>query len=361
MPPKQPTDEELQNALDLVANHGTYHLAYKASGIPDGTLRRRCSIAKEKGFVANCDTLPGSTLLGPNGEIKLRWVKSEAKNNELKIAINRLMEECRDTLPKVKPVKFNKQKFDSNLVSVMPWGDPHFGLLCDPLETQEAFDTDIAERDLVQGVSYLSSQSPSSEKLIMINLGDFYHADSNRAETYSGTRLDVDSRLHRVIKAGVRAIRTCIAEGLKKHKHVEFITVQGNHDDTLAQFLAVALDVMYENEPRVTIHAQPTRRKYVKFGKVLIGAVHGDKQNENKLAGIMSTEQAKWWGETEHRVFFKGHLHHDRVTEYNGMRVEMVRTLAPKDEYAVSGGWLSKNDMKLITYYKEYGEGSRVS
>ena len=364
MPPKPVSQDQLQAALDAITKYGSPYLASKEVPVDPSTLRDRKNLAERKGLKPSKDITPyqagdSSVMYGPNGEIKLQWIKRKGGESELKQALHDIFHSFKEKLPRVKPTPKHLKKIEKDVISVIPWGDPHFGLLCDPLETGEAWDLEIAERTLVEAVQYLITKATASERLVLINLGDFFHADSNRAETYNGTRLDVDSRLHRVIRAGVRAVRTCITEGLKKFNTVEFITVQGNHDDTMAQFFAEALDAVYDQEPRVTIHSQPTRRKYLQFGKVLIGAVHGDKQNENKLAGIMATEQAERWGQTTHRVFFKGHLHHDKITEYNGMKVEMVRTLAPNDEYATSGGWLSKADMKMIVYHNKFGEIER--
>jgi hypothetical protein len=43
------------------------------------------------------------------------------------------------------------------------------------------------------------------------------------------------------------------------------------------------------------------------------------------------------------------------------MQIEQHRTLAPKDAYASSGGWMSGRDAKVITYHKERGEVSRLT
>ena len=50
MPPRIPIEESLQEALNLIAEHGTAHKASMATGIPDGTLRYRMKLAYGKGM-----------------------------------------------------------------------------------------------------------------------------------------------------------------------------------------------------------------------------------------------------------------------------------------------------------------------
>jgi len=224
------------------------------------------------------------------------------------------------------------------------------------------FDLDIARNDLCNAVSYLVSQSPKSHRCLIANLGDFFHADNLAGTTAkSGNILDMDTRLPKVIRVGVAAMRTCIETALKRHEQVEVVNAIGNHDEVLSMALSIMLANVYENEPRVVVHDSPTRRHYIRHGKVLIGITHGDRTRDKDLPGIMATEQPQEWGETLHRYYYRGHNHHDTKLESNGCIVEQFRTLAPGDAYAVGGGWLSGRDMKLIVHHGDYGEVSRTT
>jgi hypothetical protein len=154
-------------------------------------------------------------------------------------------------------------------------------------------------------------------------------------------------------------MRQCIETALTRHETVEVINAIGNHDEVLSMALSIMLANVYENEPRVIVHDAPTRRHYVRHGKVLIGVTHGDRTKDSDLPGIMAAEKAEDWGQTRHRYFYRGHHHHDTRMEYNGCMVEQFRTLAPGDAYAVGGGWLSGRDMKLIVHHADYGEVAR--
>lgn len=361
-PPNKP--EDLQAALDLITKHGSASFAAQISGINRSTLNHRYNKALIAGMTSN-EVPTGvavhgtSTLYNDKGEVQLQWVKTKEDKAFQEEKLKSIAEEMKNDIPQIKPFKQPKE-YDKNLMSITPMGDPHFGLYCWADEVGEDFNIDIAKEDFCGAVKYLVSQSPSSEKFIIANLGDFFHSDSNKGETTKGTRLDTDTRLAKVVRVGVSSIRTAIETALERHKTVEVINAIGNHDETLSLCLSILLSHVYENEPRVVVHDQPTRRHYITHGKVLIGVTHGDKTKEANLPGLMATERPKDWGNSKYRYWYRGHHHHDSKKEYNGATVEQFRTLAPNDEYSTSGGWLSGSDMKLLTHHKDYGEVSRV-
>lgn len=140
---------------------------------------------------------------------------------------------------------------------------------------------------------------------MIINLGDFFHADNLEGKTTrAGNVLDMDTRLPKVVQVGFAAIRKCIETALKRHEKVEIINAIGNHDDVLSMVMSEFLSHVYEDEPRLTVHNQPTARHYIRHGKVLIGVTHGHKSKDSDLPLIMATEQHENWGATTHRYFF---------------------------------------------------------
>jgi hypothetical protein len=343
-----------------------------ASGLAETTIRTRARRGEAAGLTAESPMIetsdappPGaatSTLYDEHGNVKLQWVKLKESQRQFNDALIAAAEELKEDLPRAARTKApRKADYNQKLMSVIPWGDPHFGLYCWAEEVGSDFNIDIARRDLCDAVRHLVSLSPASARCVIVNLGDFFHSDTNLGTTTKGTRLDTDTRLAKVVRVGVAAIRQAITSALERHHTVEIINAIGNHDEVLSMCLSIMLAHIYENEPRVVVHDMPTRRHYLTHGKVLIGVTHGDKQKENALPGIMATEKPREWGASTYRYWYKGHLHHDKKTEYNGATVEMFRTLAPNDEYATSGGWLSMHDMKLICHHEDYGEVSRVT
>ena len=99
--------------------------------------------------------------------------------------------------------------------------------------------------------------------------------------------------------------------------------------------------------------------QYFSFGKNFFGVHHGHTAKADKLPLVMATDRAKDWGETEFRMWYTGHIHHDSKKEYGGCTVESFRTLAAKDAYAHSGGWRSGQDSKAIVLHRDFGEVER--
>lgn len=371
MPNPGLTTEQMQEAVDAVAKAGTILGASKELGIPRATLQNRLSRAKAFGIYPSDGRtyhlpqghyLKGvSSLVDAEGNVRQQWVKSDHdKERRHRLYLETIEVLCRDvkrTTP-IKPPKSSQQ----NLMTLYPMGDPHFGMYAWAAETGADFDLDIAERDLYTAVDYLVQQSPPSRRACLINLGDFYHAENMEGiTTRSGNVLDMDTRFPRMIDIGVRALRRCLERMLEKHEIVEMVNAPGNHDETLAFFLNTLFRNVYQNEPRIIIHSEPTKRHYIRHGKCLIGIVHGHQTKDRDLPGIMATEQPQQWGETKYRHFYRGHHHQDRKEEFNGCVVEQFRTLAAGDAYAVGAGYLSGRDMKAIVFHEDYGEQARFT
>ena len=360
--------------LESTMQIGTIRRAAKECGVSQGTVRQAIERVKARaakmGYAPEHDlnkptTAPfvvkgTSTLYGEDGQPKLQWVKTnldrEAQIEIMKQAVEAL---CED----VKPVKAIPAPLDVNdqLMSIYPWGDPHVGMYAWADETGDNFDLQISEQDMCNAVDYLVERSPPSKRGVLVNLGDFFHYTNMTGTTErSGHVLDRDSRTAKMIDVGVRIIKRCLERMREKHEIVELINAPGNHDETFAHFLNVLFRNLYANENRVIVHDAPTTRHYLQHGKCLIGVVHGHQTKDRDLPGIMATEKPEEWGATRHRVFFRGHHHHDNRVEYNGCIVEQMRTLA-RDAYAVGGGYLSGRDMKCIVMHSEFGEQMRLT
>jgi hypothetical protein len=245
----------------------------------------------------------------------------------------------------------------ADLLCVYPMGDPHLGMYAWAEETGAShFDLEIAERNLVAAVDHLVASGPPADTGLIVNVGDFFHYDNKSGTTTAGTRLDADTRWRKVLQTGVRAMCRCINRALRKHKLVRVINEIGNHDEHSSLVLSLMLDYVYKNEPRVQIDVSPERFHWFRFGLCLIGVTHGESAKVDKLLGVMAVDRAKDWGETLHRYFYTGHIHHDTVKELPGVKVESFRTLAPRDDYHARSGYRSGQDMKMIVLHKQHGE-----
>ena len=300
-----------------------------------------------------------STLYDGDGKQRLQWVKSNIDHNRQAELFREAAEAMAEELPKISPSK-SCGPYNSNLLAVYPIGDAHIGMRSWAEETGHDFDLSIAEARQCAAMAELVSRAPDCQKAVILNLGDWLHYDNiNAVTTRSGNVLDVDGRYAKVVRVGVKVMRQCITSALEKHKEVHVINVIGNHDDTGAIWLSVALDHTYENEPRVTIETSPAPFMYYRFGRVFIMTTHGHNCKIDKLPGVMATDRPEDWGETKFRYIYTGHIHHQQVNEFPGVTHESFNTLAGNDAYAAHGGWRSRQNMKCIVHHKDFGEVAR--
>lgn len=302
-----------------------------------------------------------SQYVDENGTVLRQWIKSSEDKEAQMIIFKASVQAFLEDLPKAVPVILdNESQIYDQLISVYPLGDPHIGMLAWDKECGENWDLDIAVRTFVDIFAHVVKTAPRSKEALIINLGDFFHADNQAGVTSrSGHSLDMDGRYAKMVQVGVMILRRMIETALEHHETVRIINVIGNHDDTGSLFLSILLKHVYENEPRVIVDDAPSPFHYVRWGKVLIGAHHGHTCKMEKLPGVMAADRAEDWGQTQFRYWLTGHIHHDSKKEFPGCMVESFRTLAAKDSYATYGGWRSGRDTKVIVYHKERGEVSR--
>lgn len=300
-----------------------------------------------------------STLYDADGEIKQRWVKASTELDRMDVlleAVKGIAEEFKGASEPVRQPAFT----NSDLLCVYPMGDPHIGMYSWHEETGQDFNLEIAEASLVAAVDHLVALAPPAAEALIVNLGDFFHADNQSNQTTkSHNALDVDTRWSKVLGVGIRTMRRVIDRALEKHDKVTVICEIGNHDDHSAVMLALCLAQYYEREPRVVVDTSPAKFHWYRFGANLIGVTHGDTVKPDKLPGIMACDRAKDWGETEHRFWLCGHVHHDSLKEYPGVTVETFRTLAARDAWHTANGYRSGQDMKCDVLHKKWGRINR--
>jgi hypothetical protein len=297
-----------------------------------------------------------STLLDAEGAVKQTWVKT-VKTHEDPMAILDAFQiaVAQRDIAVAKPVKAPKT-VEKDLLTTYYHGDAHVGMLSWAAETGEDFNLEIAERNIIAATNHLVDIAPPSEYALIINVGDFFHADNVEAKTArSGHSLDVDSRWAKVLRIGISILTQCIDKTLTKHKYVKLICSQGNHDPHSSIMLSTCLAHHYRNEPRVTIETSPSKFHWHEFGKNLFGITHGDMAKPSDLPGIMAHDKAEAWGRTKYRFWFCGHIHHTQVKEYPGVLIESFRTLAARDAWHAASGYRAGRSMISDVFHVERG------
>lgn len=360
--------------LDLVYRHGSMRAAAKAAGVNPSAVTSCIDAVKRKaalyGYSPGNDmthTAPSpfvvkgtSTYYDRDGEVRGQWVKTtldaDRREEQVRLMVGAMMEEARGLAPVVPPPITSA----SSLLAVYAFGDPHFGMYAWSEEAGEDFDLNEADRLTRAGIDRLNSVAPPAETAILLFIGDNTHGDNatNRTPGH-GHALDVDTRHAKVMQVTARAVIYSIQRTLEKHAKVIVWFMRGNHDPETAQALALCLSLYFENEPRVQVDLSPSLFRYHLHGKVLIGAHHGHTVKQSDLPLLMAVDRPKEWGASSARFVYMGHVHHDSVKEVQGVRVESIRTLAPKDAWHAGEGYRSMRDTRVIVHHEAFGEIER--
>lgn len=350
-------DELTRTQAALDEHGGNVSAAAKALGIGRGTMRHR--VARLEGSDDGFRVVGKSTLYDADGNEKLQWVKESLDRERAEEMARAMIAALTEKAPVAKPKPAPLTEITDQLACYI-LGDAHIGCYAWGLQTGDDFDTFIAERDIVSAAQTLIRAAPSSKKCLIVNLGDYFHADSQAGETpKSKNRLDTDTRWAQVIQVGVKVQTIMIDLALQKHEEVIYRPVAGNHDPNAAIMFGEIIRAHYRDEPRVIVDNSPKSFWTHRFGNNLIGVCHGDGGRPEEYAGMLAVEAREAWGECDFRYVWHGHLHHRRMIEKLQTIVECFRTLAARDQWHAHNGYLAGREMQQITLHKDFGEIGR--
>ena len=343
-------------------------------GISQSTMRDYVSITKNTaaaaGYSENWDArrhvpegefVIGRSIYTSDDEGNKAWLKTKrtmteaARDKALQGFVDGLVKGIKPYKPKAKP---KTKKFATDLLPAIVIGDAHFGMRADARETKARdYDTKIASNDMLAAIEYLVDAAPASEQALLVNVGDFIHANGSSGTTFGGTKLDVDTRIEVVLEIAAQTFLYAIDKLLTKHKSCVVVMARGNHDSDTAIALALILKFYYSKEPRVTILDPHGFFHTVQFGKNLLAVHHGDKVKAVKLGAILPKMLPEQWSSTVYRKWLVGHIHHQNAIETdNGVFVEAFGTLAPPDSWHSGAGYGSSSVMNQVVFHRDGGE-----
>ena len=302
-----------------------------------------------------------STLYGDDGQVRMQWVKTDAKAQEAIETVRQIADELKAEIPRHKPTPPPKHGY-KELLNTYVVTDYHLGMLAWGEETGDAnWDTKQAEQLLVQWLANAIQLSPQAEKAIFAQLGDFLHWDGIMPVTpTSGHILDADGRFQKLIRVAVRCIVKIAYMMLDKYPEVHLLMAEGNHDISSSMWLREMLAFYFEDEPRITVDVSPDPYYCVEHGDTSLFFHHGHKKRMAQISGTFVSKFREVFGRTKYSYAHMGHLHHVDVKEDNLMIVEQHQTLSAKDSHASRGGYASGRSASVITYHDKYGEVSRL-
>ncbi len=360
--------------LQAVIDAGGIKPAARAMGVHHKTIQmviRSCEArAALKGYAPGHDlthpvpdpfVVKGvSTYYDREGVARGQWVKTKRDEAHAEALIRELVDHLVSDVRGLSPLIEPPEHVAADLLAIYGIGDPHFGMYAWADETGADFDLDTAERMTCGAIDRLVTSGPNAGTALLLNIGDFFHADDGTNRTpASGNQLDVDTRHAKVMQVGLRAMVHAIKRLLERHFRVIVWMMPGNHDPHSSFALALALDAFFSNEARVEVDLSPGLYKYLRFGRVLIGAHHGHGAKFADLPLIMATDRPEEWGATTSRYIYGGHIHHLTRKEWPGVVFESLRTLAGPDAWHAGKGYRAGRDMQLIVHHKDFGEIER--
>lgn len=349
----------------------TYHAACGKFGVirpeleAEEAANARIGIAPEYGIDAPTPAglkLKGTTTLTDlrTGDRVLQWVKVDEDRAAQEAIMLAAIKAMGEKIPREKPRPAPKHT-DASLLNCYVVTDYHLGMLSWGEETGEDWDTDIAERMLVDWFAAAIAQSPDARTGVLAQLGDMLHWDGMDAVTPASKHLlDADTRFQRLVRVAIRVIRRVIGMLLAKHERVVVLMAEGNHDPASSIWLREWLAASYEDEPRVVVDTSADPYYCVEHGATALFFHHGHKRRPKDIDTVFASKFREVFGRTKYAYAHMGHLHHVDIKETNLMLVEQHQTLAAKDAYASRGGWMSDRSAQVITYHDRFGEVGRV-
>lgn len=304
------------------------------------------------------------TIHRRNGEVVNTWERMCAdKEKQLELLRQAIIAICEEVTP-YESVPSPQSVLRSDLMVNIPIGDAHIGLLAWGEECGDDYDLAIAEKLHCQAVDTLISMTPKAEHCTIIDLGDFMHADNLMGVTArSGHNLDMDGRYHKVVRTAIRISVHYINAALHKFEKVIFRPEVGNHNDVGAIWMQELLSILYQNEPRVTIGNTAGSVYFWQHGLCYFGSHHGHTIKFDKLPAVMSAKVMDEHIKTKFRKFYCGHIHHKTIrgSDFNTCEVQTYRTLAAKDAYSVSHGYMAPRDITAEIWHKQLGNIGTVN
>ena len=298
-----------------------------------------------------------SILYDEAGNIKIQWVKTDRDKEQQAENIREYIEGLSESLNPRKPKKIKKGAIHKDdLLTGIFIGDAHIGMYAFNKETKQSdFDSDIATEQLRDAIDYLVDKAEPTETGLLVDVGDYLHANGQLNQTFAGTPQDVDTRQDSVQRKAAMCMIYMIDRMLDKFKKVVVVVAKGNHDTDSSSVIRIGVSLAYRKEKRVTVLDSDGFYNYIEYGKWLLGIHHGDKQRPEALSGSMARDMPKAWGRTTNRMWCVGHFHKSEVKNLPGVKYRVFAALPPSDSWHASKGYKGDGEMEMLTFRKSGG------
>ena len=254
---------------------------------------------------------------------------------------------------------------DSGYMLELSIPDLHIGKLAWGPECGQPYDSKIAAELYAEAVDDLLAKT-SSYQFDEINLivgNDMLNVDNSNNTTTKGTPQSCDTRSKKMFSTARKLIQDTVEFKLRgRAQKINIIIVPGNHDTETIWCLGEVLDAWFHRCEDVHVDNRPTLRKYIQFGKCMIGFTHGNEEKHADLPLNMAQEMPRMWAETAFREIHVGHLHQRSavrfrdVGEYKGTIVRILPSLCAPEDWHVTKGYIGNiRSAEAYIWHRETG------
>ena len=366
-------DPKLIRQLDeCVAFGGNVLLASKSLKIDNSFLNKKIkhlrdvasvkTIRHGDGSLETTDegfSVKGTSTLYKDGKKVVAWVKTSKDDKQKEEGLKAFVEGLAADLPPIQPVPLSKTNFhNDSLMTLYAIGDAHIGMLSFSPETKDrSFSVPQATLELRNAITHLVDRSEATQTAILANMGDLVHINASNGMTAGMTPQDSHSSLAFIMQEAAATIKYMVNSMLTKHSKVILINVRGNHDLDTSIGINLACQMLYSNEPRVTVLDSFGLFHFVSFGKNLLAFHHGHSCKPEALINMLASTLPAAWGNSTYRCFHIGHYHRTKVQHVGGGDnvVRVMSALGPVDSWHKSKGYGGSGQMTSLTYSKSGG------
>ncbi|MCK9437335.1 MAG: hypothetical protein M0Q12_09025 [Synergistaceae bacterium] len=331
-----------------------------------GAKYRDQNLKWDKGIMDGHSIRKNEWLTQPLWQVKV-WLRRKV-DKKVSDGLDELLKEAKKHFPKYTKIQTPKPVKDKHLLEISIF-DLHFGKLAWGKETGTDYDMKIAEKIYHDAVVELCSKTKGFpiEKILFPVGQDFFHIDNARNTTVNDTPQDVDSRYPKIFAKGVLACVNAI-DYLRAIAPVDILWVPGNHDRTSSYHLVRELAAWYKGVNNVIVDVSPSPRKYVHYGRCLIGFTHGDDEKHSMLPTLMADEASEAWADCISKEWHIGHTHtrkrmaYGMDDSYGSVTVRTLPSLSGTDSWHFKKGYVkSTRAAEGYLWSKEKGYSGHFS
>lgn len=304
-------------------------------------------------------------------EIKHGWLKNdesslffknplytEKEENKLFENLEKYLSEKAPSYPNIlrRPLK------ESHLLVLNP-ADIHIGKLASSFEGSGDYNSNLAVQRVHEGVEGILDRSSGFrlDQILFVGGNDILHIDNPKRQTTSGTPQDTDGMWYENFVHAFR-LYTEILERLTSVANVHFSFCPSNHDFMSGFHLCFGVAQFFKKNKNISFDVDMSHRKYMKYGKNLIGNSHGDGAKMQDLPLLMAEEAKHYWADVIHKYWYTYHVHHKSSKDFMSVNVETMRSPSEADSWHHRNGYEhSPKAVEGFLHHKEHGQIARFS